>query len=107
MGIETDAVREVYRDGRLREPADDGRQFSRIVKVVFDHTAPKAKFLKQYRRSREKDDNSYARPDLTYRQRQAEKLLVTRLKAEREQRPDADLIIRRGQIVSRGQLHNR
>lgn len=89
----------VFRDG----PLTPGK--SRILKIGWNNRGDRLAFMKNVRKLRPTEfdprhrfSKIWARPDLTYRQRQADRALreeLTRRKAEGE----TDIVIRKGVIV--------
>ena len=112
LNVPTSDVADVFRDGAVRRPdptAADTRPYSRIVKVKFTNMNSRIKFLTNFRQQKPGEtrySRTYVRPDLTFRQREADKLLRNELMLRREAEPTADLIIRRGKIIHRSGSRN-
>lgn len=99
VGVEGGDVAEVFRDGRA---PDFGRP--RIVKVKFKNLHSRRKFLSGFRDARSAvagTAESWARPDLTFRQRIRDRELRGELKRRRDN--GEEVVIRRGAIISRNQ----
>jgi hypothetical protein len=94
MKVNEADVTDVFRDGK---PPDKG---SRIVKIKFQNSNSRHSFLIGFHSARDSfpgAENSWVRPDLTFRQRQADKVLREELKTRRLA---GEIIkISRGQIV--------
>jgi hypothetical protein len=94
MNIERADVADTFRDGKAQGDRP------RIVKVKFSKQASRHKFLVGLRDKRDGlpgAANAWVRPDLTYRQRQADRVLREELKRQRDQ--GLEVKIHRGQIV--------
>lgn len=104
LSLPTDHITDVFRDGMVKTSDDPARPYSRILKVKFGNMTSRIQFLKNFRQSKPPDTKfrgTYVRPDLTARQRAADKILKDELRHRREAEPEADLIIRRGKIIPR------
>ena len=94
MHIDRADVVETFRDGKPRS----GRP--RIAKIKFRNSAARKKFLTGFRGVRNGlsgAENAWVRPDLTYRQRQADRELREELQKRKDQ--GESVKISRGQIV--------
>ena len=94
MNIDRADVTDTFRDGR----SQDDRP--RIVKVKFSKQASRHKFLIGLRDKRAGltgAENAWVRPDLTWRQRQADRVLRVELKRRRD--GGEEVKISRGKIV--------
>jgi len=101
LNLNTDSISEVFRDGMI--PAGKP-SYSRIVKVKFKDSASRLHFLQNFRKAKPTSTvfrATYVRPDMTYRERQADKALTEELKAKRLADPGTDYIIRRGVVIPR------
>ena len=92
LKMPNDRVLDIFRDGMVRQTDLNGREYSRITKVVFASFSDKMQFLKGYKSCLGSDDRGYARHDLTLRQRQEENVLRAELTVKHQENPN----IRRG-----------
>lgn len=99
LTLPEDALEDVFRDGQVRSDLN-GRPYQRIIKVRFATVDSRGKFLRGFK-SICTSRGVYCRPDLTYHQRQADKLLKAELYRRREAEQNQNLIIVKGKIVER------
>lgn len=105
VGVKREEIVDIFRNGLVKDKTADGKEYSRIVKLKFSSLAAKLIYMKKFRAEKPDDEEysgTYVRPDLTFRERTADRALRDLLFAQRELNPTADLIIKRGKIVPRG-----
>ena len=97
------SVLDVFRDGRVRENMENGREYSRIMKVKFADNAAKTVFLRNFHKYRPSDARFYVRHDQTARQREQDRALRKVLFDLRNQYKDLDIciVIRDGVIINK------
>ena len=102
LGIVSNDVVDVFRSGQARKELDSqGREYSRVMKVKFANSVSRRKFLFGFRKQLPVVSKEFVRPDMTYNERKADKLLQEQLKQRRKDFPNGDFIIRNGAIINR------
>lgn len=100
LKIPADSVVDIFRDGKVPESPDPSRPFSRIIKVKFSNKDDKATFLRGFKSQLDQNSRTYARHDLTFKQRTKDKALRAQLKRLRDAYPDlADHIVIRDESI--------
>lgn len=99
-------VIDVFRSGRMPEITTDSegneRLPCRVTKVKFSCSSSRKRFLEKFIEKRPVSvGKAYVRPDMTFRERQADKSLRNELFARRRVDPSGDWVINRGNIVKR------